>query len=354
MSNVRVVVVDDSAAMRALFCDILDQAKGVDVVGTARNADEAREVVAELKPDVLTLDVEMPGMTGMEFLEEVMETMPLPVIMLSSITQAGTGTAEKALSLGAVHCFPKPLHTTPEEFSATVNQLGTIVHQAANGELPAADNSASDDSASYQSDGRIVALASGGDGIDAMREILAAYPSNCPPTVIVLDGDKDLIQNAVSAMRSAVACAIVDAEDGAMLMPGTVYLAYDTSKHVILEHPDMPQLRLVDREPVGGIRPCADLMFGSIARAGIPVIGGVLLGTGADGAKGMQMLSAAKADAFVVKPAEYRERGRFEAVASLKLDVEQLSQKEAADWLLVKSNTAASAKAEEVRPGLAA
>jgi len=246
MANVKVIVVDDSAAMRALFCDILDQAKGIDVVGVAKNADEARDKIAELNPDVLTLDVEMPGMTGMEFLEEVMTTNPMPVIMLSSITQAGTGTAEKALQLGAVHCFPKPMHTSPEEFSATVNQLGGIVHKAANGELQSeagGDGSDGGNTGAYQSDGRLVALASGSDGLDSIRELLAAYPSNCPPTLIVLDAEKDSVERALATMRNSVACAIVDAKDGEMLMPGNVYIAYDTAHHAIVEHPDLPQIR---------------------------------------------------------------------------------------------------------------
>jgi len=157
MSNVKVLVVDDSAAMRALFSDILDQAKGVDVVGTARNADQARDMIAELKPDVLTLDVEMPGMTGMEFLAELMETNPMPVIMLSSVTQEGTGTAHKALEIGAVDVFPKPLHTSQEEFTKTVNKLGSIVIAAAStepGSAAGAQEGSDDAVSSFEPDGR--------------------------------------------------------------------------------------------------------------------------------------------------------------------------------------------------------
>jgi len=95
MHEARVLVVDDSAAMRALFSDILDEAKNVRVVGVAANAGAAREQIAELKPNVITLDVEMPGMSGIEFLAEIMETNPLPVVMLSSLTQAGTETSLK-------------------------------------------------------------------------------------------------------------------------------------------------------------------------------------------------------------------------------------------------------------------
>ena len=124
MHDARVLVVDDSAAMRALFADILDQTKGVTVVGTARDAADARDQLDELRPNVLTLDVEMPGMSGIEFLEEIMATRPMPVVMLSSLTQSGAETSLKAFELGAVDCFPKPLKATPEQFSKTVGKLG--------------------------------------------------------------------------------------------------------------------------------------------------------------------------------------------------------------------------------------
>ena len=129
---IRVLIVDDSATMRALFSAVLDQAKDVRVVGAAANAAEAREQIAELKPNVVTLDVEMPGMSGIEFLEEIMANNPLPVVMLSSLTQSGTETSLKAYDLGAVECFPKPLKATPEQFAKTVGKLGKIVLAAAN------------------------------------------------------------------------------------------------------------------------------------------------------------------------------------------------------------------------------
>ena len=132
MHDARVLVVDDSAAMRALFCDILEQTRNVTVVGTAASADAARDQIAELKPNVVTLDVEMPGMSGIEFLEEIMGTNPLPVVMLSGLTQSGTETSLKAYELGAVECFPKPLRATPEQFSKNVSKLGKIVLAAAN------------------------------------------------------------------------------------------------------------------------------------------------------------------------------------------------------------------------------
>jgi two-component system chemotaxis response regulator CheB len=342
MANVRVLVVDDSAAMRALFCDILDNAKGVTVCGTAKNADEARDQLEKLRPDVLTLDVEMPGKSGMEFLEEVMETRPMPVIMLSSITQAGTGTARRALELGAVHCFPKPLHTSREEFDATVRQLGDIVVKAASGELQPGGGDAAADAggAKYRSDGRIVALACGAAGMESARQVLAAYDAGCPPTIVLFDADPAAVENAVRAMRHSLPCQLGDAVDGVSLEPGKVWLANDPTRHVIVEAGEPPRLRLVERDPVNGCRPSADLLFGSLARSGMPALGGLLTGSGNDGVRGLAILAETKGKIFVQRPADYAPRDRYDAVRAQGLDLADLRQEAIPDWILEATNAA--------------
>ena len=342
MADVKVLVVDDSAAMRALFCDILDNAKGVKVCGTAKNADEARDQLDALKPDVLTLDVEMPGMSGMEFLEEVMTTRPMPVIMLSSITQAGTGTARRALDLGAVHCFPKPLHTSREEFDATVRQLGDIVLKAAAGELKPGGEG--DDTAAggarYRSDGRIVALACGAAGIESARQVLAAYDAACPPTVVVFDAEPAAVENAVRAMRHSLPCQLGDAVDGVSLEIGKVWLAHDPTRHVIIEPGEPPRLRLVERDEINGCRPSADLLFGSLARSGLPALGGLLTGSGADGVRGLAILAETGAKVFHQRPADYAPRDRYDAVRAQGIDLADLRQEAIPDWILDQTNAA--------------
>lgn len=343
MANVKVMVVDDSAAMRALFCDILDNAKGVTVCGTAKNADDARDQLDTLKPDVLTLDVEMPGMSGMEFLEEVMANRPMPVIMLSSITQAGTGTARRALELGAVHCFPKPLHTSREEFDATVRQLGDIVVKAASGELKPGGESGdagAGGEARYRSDGRIVVLACGAAGIESARQVLAAYDAGCPPTIVVFDAEPAAVENAVRAMRHSLPCQLGDAVDGVSLEPGKVWLAHDPTRHVIVEAGEPPRLRLVERDPVNGCRPSADLLFGSIARAGLPALGGLLTGSGTDGVRGLAILADAGGKVFVQRPADYAPRDRYDAVRAQGMELADLRQEAIPEWILEATNAA--------------
>lgn len=292
MRDARVLVVDDSAAMRALFSDVLDQAKNVQVVGTAANAAEARDQIPTLMPNVITLDVEMPGMSGMEFLEEIMSTKPMPVVMLSSLTQSGTETSLKAYELGAVECFPKPLKATPEQFNKMVGRLGKIVLAAANSNVRDKPRSRDTqmDGIPFQWNGHIVALSASMGGIDALTELLGRFPKNCPPTIIVLQTEPALAQAFIARANQDFACSIRAAEEGAQLTQGTVYIAADRDRHVVVEAGAPPRLRLMERDPVEGARPSANLLFASIARAGTPAVGAVLTGTGEDGAKGLKLL----------------------------------------------------------------
>lgn len=336
MADVKVMVVDDSAAMRALFCDILDNAKGVTVCAVAKNAEEAREKIPTARPDVITLDVEMPGMSGMEFLAEIMASNPLPVIMLSSITQEGTGTAQRALELGAVHCFPKPLHSSGAEYEATIARLGDIVRRAAAGELApgGSGNAGSEGAQGYTSDGTIVVLACGQAGLESAKQVLAAYPAQCPPTILVVDGEADAVAGAVAAMRGSLACEIEEAVDGYEVRAGRALIAHDRARHVIVEAGTPPRVRLVEREAVAGFRPSADLLLGSLARAGVAVVAGVLPGSGADGAKGLQMLGSAGSKVFIQRPADYAPRERYDAVRGLGVAAADLEAREVAGWLL--------------------
>ena len=127
MSLARVLIVDDSLTMRALISQILENSEGVEVVGAAANADEAREMMIALKPDVMTLDIEMPGMNGLQFLEETMRERPMPVVMLSTLTQKGAKASIEAARLGALDSFPKPTSTSMEEFNRLAPKLAALV-----------------------------------------------------------------------------------------------------------------------------------------------------------------------------------------------------------------------------------
>lgn len=306
MNDARVLVVDDSAAMRALFSDVLEQQRNVTVIGTAANADEAREQIAQLKPNVVTLDVEMPGMSGIEFLEELMATNPLPVVMLSSLTQSGTEISLKAYALGAVECFPKPLKATPEQFAKTVGKLGKIVLAAANSNVKAQKSSNREGrhaEVQFVWNGHYLALATSMGGIDALTQMLVDFPAECPPTVIVLQSEPALVDTFIHRVAGELKCKIGLAQDGASLTPGMIHIAANPEKHVVFEPGSPPRLRMVQRDPVDGARPSATLLFGTMARAGVPSVGAILTGMGGDGAKGLRLLRDAGSRTFVEDPA---------------------------------------------------
>jgi len=305
MHEARVLVVDDSAAMRALFSDILDQTRDVSVVGTAASAAEAREQIAALHPNVITLDVEMPGMNGIEFLEEIMASRPMPVVMLSGLTQSGTAMSLKAYELGAVECFPKPLKATPDQFAKTVGKLGKIVLAAANSNLRSTPRPAARAAAEepvFQWNGHVAALSASMGGIDALTEILSHWPVNCPPTVVCLQAETALAEAFVARLESELKCSVKAIADGAQLAQGTVHVSVDPARHVLIEAGQPPCIRLVKRDPINGARPSADLLFGTLARTGAPASAVVLTGMGEDGAKGLKLLKDAGAETIVQDP----------------------------------------------------
>lgn len=298
MHDARVLVVDDSAAMRALFSDVLEQSRNVVVVGTAANADEAREI---------TLDVEMPGMSGIEFLKEIMATNPLPVVMLSSLTQSGTEISLRAYELGAVECFPKPLKATPEQFAKTVGKLGKIVLAAANSNVRTrklhVHRESKDAEAHFAWNGHIAAFGTSMGGIDALTTMLAHWPADGPPTMITLQSEPALVETFVNHLDNVLKCSVRHAKDGAQLVRGVIHIAGDPDKHIVFEPGQPPRLRLVARDPVDGARPSATLLFGTIARAGVAAVGAVLTGMGADGAKGLKLMRDAGCRTFIEDPA---------------------------------------------------
>jgi len=297
--DARVLIVDDSLMMRALFNGVLEGAKGIRVVGLAASAVEARRMIVDLRPNVITLDVEMPGTNGLQFLEEIMGSEhPLPVIMLSALTQRGADTSFKALELGAVDCFPKPTAATSEEFE----KLKALVRAAANhGARPARYATGLPDRVHhhtphvvYDWNGKIILLSASTGGVDAMLQILPAFPANCPPTVICLGIDPSLVGPLLTRLRGACSAKVVLAEDGQALQQGVIQLVTDPAAHAVIDRWPNPAIGLRRSDPITGARPSASLLFATAAKtAGANAVAAVLTGLGTDGAAGLRALKAA-------------------------------------------------------------
>jgi two-component system chemotaxis response regulator CheB len=296
MSPVRVLVVDDSPTMRALLSNILRRDPEIEVVGGAGDPYEAREAIKALNPDVLTLDVEMPRMSGLEFLEKLMRLRPMPVVMVSTLTQEGAETTLDALELGAVDCVGKPsAGIGPEAFA----ELAAKVKSAARSRVrPPGERVASPaPHASFQPNGRIVAIGSSTGGVEALMTVLSAYPANCPPTVITQHMPPSFTRSLAERLNRSYAPEIREAQDGAPLTAGRVYIAPGGEHHLeIVAGAHGPRCRLRSGPPVNGHRPSVDALFRSVSAARLAAVGVILTGMGRDGAEGLLAMREAGAD----------------------------------------------------------
>ena len=295
MSSIRVLVVDDSSTMRQLVASVLSRAPGIEVVGEARDALEARQAIKLLNPDVMTLDVEMPNMNGLEFLDKVMRLRPMPVIMVSTLTAAGSDTAVAALESGAVDCVVKPTRDNPDSLDDLVDKVFVAArtrprHVAAPARAQAAP------AAAYSATSDVVAIGSSTGGVEALYSVLSKLPANCPPVVVTQHMPPHFTQSLANRLDRSCAPKVAEATDGAPLIAGHVYLAPGGERHleVIGRTPLCCRLKVGDL--VNGHRPSVDVLFESVARhAGRNAVGVILTGMGCDGARGLAGMKAAGA-----------------------------------------------------------
>jgi two-component system chemotaxis response regulator CheB len=338
MAATRVLVVDDSLTMRALISGALERIPNVEVVGLADGADEARVLSAQLNPDVITLDVEMPGMSGLEYLAEVMATRPMPVIMFSTKTQAGAADSIEALRLGAIDCFPKPRVATPAELDKIIVKLSKRIKSAKNAALPTPRKAASPPAiVPIDWNGRVIGIGADASSTSAMFDLFAAFPADCPPTVVVQHLGPDLAATLVATLASEIAPRVVLAQDGMVLEQGCIYLASPGEAHVVIDGWPQARLRMLPRDPVAGERPSISILFASLAKAA--GADAVTLLMGADGEDGDAGVRAVRAvGAYNVVPAEVRGDGY---VLNRRMASQQVSPEALARQLLKLCDRAA-------------
>lgn len=286
-AKIRVLVVDDSPTMRGLITAALNADPDIEVIGTAGDPLEAREAIKRLEPDVLTLDVEMPNMNGIEFLEKIMRLRPMPVIMVSTLTHAGAEVTLAALELGAVDAVGKPTGglTAAEAFMGLPEKVKTAAKSRVRAREPR-------EVAKPQGNYRpvkdlVLAIGASTGGVEALMTIISAFPENCPPTVITQHMPATFTASFAARLDRGSAATVTEARDGDLLKPGHIYLAPGGETHLEVTRGPTPRCRLLRGDTVSGHRPSVDVLFASVAKTGRPCAGLILTGMGRDGAQGL-------------------------------------------------------------------
>jgi two-component system chemotaxis response regulator CheB len=305
-------VIDDSALVRQILVEILKGAPDIEVVGTASDPFVARERIKETNPDVLTLDVEMPRMDGLTFLANLMRLRPMPVVMVSSLTERGAETTLKALELGAVDFVSKPkvdvagtLADFSEEILAKIRaaagarvraRTGSMIavppKHSADAILPAAGDSKK----MLRTTDRIIAVGASTGGTEAIREFLMGLPADSPAIVIAQHIPAAFSAPFTRRMDALCQLSVCEPQDGQYIMPGHVYIA-PGGKHLLVERDGARyRCRLNNGPPVNRHCPSVDVLFRSVAqKVGPNAVGVILTGMGDDGARGLKEMRDAGA-----------------------------------------------------------
>lgn len=307
----RVLVVDDSALMRGLLSEMINTAPDMEVVGAAPDAPAAREMIKALNPDVLTLDVQMPKMDGLEFLDRLMRLRPMPVVMVSAYTEAGSETTLKALELGAIDFIGKPRADGVKTMEDYAEELVEKLRAARGARLrkqviakpaPVAQPTSTATSTFVRgsSSRKIIFLGASTGGTEAIKEFLVGLPADCPPVLVVQHMPEAFTASFARRLDSLSAPRVIESQGNEKVEPGTVYIAPGHSHLQIRKNPSGGYLtELLATPPVNRHRPSVDVLFDSAASLiGNQAIAVILTGMGKDGAQGMLRMRQAGAKTF--------------------------------------------------------
>jgi two-component system chemotaxis response regulator CheB len=293
---IRVLVVDDSALMRKVLTAILDSDLEIQVVGAARDPFDAREKIKALSPDVLTLDVEMPRMDGITFLGQLMRLRPMPVVMVSSLTEHSADVTLAALGLGAFDYIPKPKIDVEAGLQGLQQTLIDTVKAAARAPVPSSPRVASPAAAAtakapaamLRTTDRLIAIGASTGGTEAIAQVLAELPPDCPGIVIAQHIPEVFSARFAARLDANSALTVCEARDGDQILIGHAYVA-PGNRHLRVERSGARyHCRVTSDEPVNRHRPSVDVLFRSVAvQAGANAVGVLLTGMGADGADGL-------------------------------------------------------------------
>lgn len=300
---IRVLVVDDSAIIRTLWQEVLNAQPGIEVVATAHDPYDAREKIKHHHPDVLTLDVEMPKMDGLSFLEKIMTLRPMPVVMVSTLTGKGTDTAIAALALGAVECIAKPNIHSQQELDLFARALADKIHTARQAKIrqivakPVQGNFAtgvmrSGKSLTIRPDApTLIAIGASTGGVEALGAIIPYLPATMPPIVITQHMPAGFTASFAQRLNGLSALNVVEASDGLVLASGVAAIAPGGRQLQIRQSAGQIRCIVSDAPPVNNHKPSVDVLFDSVVdQIGAHACGLILTGMGKDGAKGLLAL----------------------------------------------------------------
>lgn len=289
-TSVSVLVVDDSALMRKLLTDLLREDPAIEVLGSASNAAEARGLIRTLNPDVLTLDIEMPGMDGLSFLRKIIELRPMPVIMVSTLTHHGADTTLEALEIGAVDFVEKPASQKDGNLEALGSDLRMKV-KAAKGMrvgLQRAQLRAQRRRTSLPRSASLVAIGASTGGVESLRAVLLNMDADCPPVVVTQHMPPRFTAAFANRLDRICPMTVREASQGQKIMPGMVVIAPGSHHLMITKRGSEYYCTLSDGPEVSGHRPSVDVLFKSVASiVRAEGLGVILTGMGKDGASGL-------------------------------------------------------------------
>jgi two-component system chemotaxis response regulator CheB len=303
MKKTKVLIVDDSAVMRQILKEILSRDPSIEVVGVASDPSAARDKILRLEPDVLTLDVEMPKMDGLTFLEKLMRAHPMPVVMISSLTERGCETTLRALELGAVDFVSKPKVDVAD---GTIEQAAEILEKVKAAALARIGGTRKKPAGSparplpsqalIKSTHQVIAIGASTGGTEALRELLEPLPPDSPGIVIVQHMPEKFTRSFADRLDSLCRIRVKEAEDGDRILPGHALLAPGNFHMEVMRSGAEYRVRVFTGDLVNRHRPAVDVLFRSCARyLGTNVVGVILTGMGADGARGLLQMREAGA-----------------------------------------------------------
>jgi two-component system, chemotaxis family, protein-glutamate methylesterase/glutaminase len=306
MSKIRVLIIDDSALVRQMLTEILSSDRNIEVVGSAADPHIAREKIKKLNPDVLTLDVEMPRMDGITFLRNLMRLRPMPVVMVSSLTERGASITMQALEIGAVDFVSKPKADLARGLDQYSEEIIEKVKVAANARIQSRQTREpsslkvepklsadaileSRHTTHFRTTERIIAIGASTGGTEAIKEVLVRMPADSPGIVITQHMPEAFTASFAQRMDSLSLMTVQEAKDGVQIIPGHAFIAPGNHHLLVTRNGARYICRLNDGPPVNRHRPSVDVLFRSVAEnVGPNAVGVILTGMGDDGALGMK------------------------------------------------------------------